>query len=264
MTNPSILEKCPSPSYREDLERRQELLAQLVEPDHIHASPLPPATKIYPPMHNALAIRDDTSQFDVRQILYGIIRAGDHGFGIVGAYGDKLPPHGGLLFLTRLTPDPYRSRPIYAGHLNNGKSVSIGGESGLFADLRTEHSFTVSRSRYGNIAIQGGYTGGRRRVSTPFELISGELSDLRAAESIVAREVGIWAPPPDLVQRQARKAGLECIDFRKKARSRGKVSVVEQQRGSAAGQKNDQKKRTTYNRAAAKSAARLAIAEQVY
>lgn len=191
----SIFELCPSNEDRDATywaDRHQQYRAAVIEPEHVAVTPLNvPLLKIFHDINAPLAMREHYS-FGSKQILYAIIRAVDKDFGIVKAYGNKMPRNG-FTYLVGLSEEPYQQGPEYFTHLEPKEEMEL-------PDSRSE--IVIGMDKRNGVWVK------KNHISKPddprYELITAirplqEQSD----NSILKQEVGIWAPPPKFVGKQA-------------------------------------------------------------
>ncbi len=185
-------------------ERASVFFEQVTAPSNIAATTLAPRIKAFYDINAPLATREHFD-YGVQQILFAIVRAGNHGFGIVGAYGNRLPDEG-FMFVNRLCQDPHDDRPHYIAHLAKGHQVSIGGPDSAMADLKEEgHHIVIAADARNDISVQGMHK--RKNLRSIFQLITSEGSRDEEDQSydLLRNEIGIWSPPPDFIQRKAAK-----------------------------------------------------------
>lgn len=190
-----------------EAEAHKAFFGLVKQPDYMTATGLGVNQKVFPDISVPMALRDDLDEFGVKQILYGIVRANDQGYGIVGAYGVKGLKNG-FMFAVRLSEQPYSNAPGYIDHCAKGSVINLRG--GLGDDEETNHHLAAGINRKNRFWINRRYDSGY--PNTIFEVITAEpLVEGQEREGVLVEEVGIWAPPP----RDVLKAANKAVKYRK-------------------------------------------------
>lgn len=181
-------------------ERREDLFSRITDAQHIGVTNLVPYLTVIPDLGKPLALRCDV-RFNVTQALYGILRAGSHGFALVNAYGTDKTKRA-TSFITQLNEDPYGKPTKLVAPLEPEVSVSLGGNSKLAPEVTAEgQEFMISADAKGEVRIKADRLGG-----LPFQLITAvsPLSHRKEGDYIPLDEVGTWSLPPGFLRRVLR------------------------------------------------------------
>jgi hypothetical protein len=193
------IEHYPCPEEVDTRDRREALYCQILQNTHTVVSDIPPDRTVDPnATQGVIAIRDDTDNFGVKQFLFAVLKAGNHGFGIVSAYGKGIRQNG-QSYLTHITEDPYVSRPRLVTPLFAGVDITIGGESRIVPELFSmDQHFRISANKKGRVGVQTG-----ENHTSILQLITASnlpLERKRSEQNPLHNEVGTWSLPPGFVQ----------------------------------------------------------------
>lgn len=179
---------------------------QITSSEHIGVTELVPHLTLLPDVGMPLARRDDTEKFGVEQVLYAVIRAGNHGFGLATAYNtartgrhpSKRKARPGHSYITKINVHPHddTETEYLAPLLHNGPSISLGGTSALAPELAEQGLHLLVNANTGaEIRLQ---MQAKRLGRLPFQLITAvsPLSHRLPGNYNPLDEVGTWAPAP--------------------------------------------------------------------
>ncbi len=214
--------------YEQQLEAQQataeadHFYAQITSSAHVGVTELVPhVTLVLPDAAMRLAHRPaDEGGCEVEQALYGIVRAGNHGFGLATAYStaqfrrsvlkgkDKERPRPGRSYITQINMDPHgdSETKLVAPLVPNTPAVVLGGPGRLVPELSDEglllmiNAKQTPQMRVPEIRLT---LLGRKLGKIPFQLITATRPLLvRPRNDSPVDEVGTWAPTPSYVKRK--------------------------------------------------------------
>lgn len=205
---------------RETLEKEREARAatahandfydHITSSEHVGVTELVPYLTLLPDVGMPLARRDDTEKFGVEQVLYAIVRAGNHGFALATAYNTartgrhpaKRKARPGHSYITKINEYPHdnvTATEYLSPLLHNAPSISLGGSGALAPELAEQGlNLLVSANRGAEIRLQ---LQAKRLGKLPFQLITAvsPLSHRRSGDYNPLDEVGTWAPAPAFI-----------------------------------------------------------------